>query len=128
MVSQDTLIALGQIGVRGYLLWHGIDRACLCHALASVLDANLCVASPAAVQVLVPPEYWPVPWRNEARFSQAERAVLRGLAAGLTEKQIAQDEAMSLRTVERVISSLEGRLEAPSLYVLALKVRDIGLG
>jgi len=53
------------------------------------------------------------------------RQFLEGLSIGLTEKQIARGEAMSLRTVERIISGLERKLGAPTLYVLALKVRDM---
>lgn len=76
-VSQDNLIALGQLGIKGYLLWRNLDRTCLCHALASILDAGLYVANPAVIQALVSaPDRWPTPWRNEARFSKAERAVL----------------------------------------------------
>ena len=56
-----------------------------------------------------------------------ERAVLRGLGAGLSEEQIAEQEHVGHRTVERTVRELKRKLEAPTLAVLALRARNLGL-
>ncbi len=47
-----------------------------------------------------------------------ERSVLRLLAAGYTQEHIAIETQLSLRTVQRVVTILETKLNAPSLFIL----------
>jgi DNA-binding NarL/FixJ family response regulator len=55
------------------------------------------------------------------------RAVLAGLAAGRTEQQIAHNERVSLRTVQRAVADLQTLLSAPSLFLLGVQVERLGL-
>jgi len=59
--------------------------------------------------------------------TERERSVLRLLAQGLPEKEIAHAEGHSLRTIQRIITILETKLEAPNLVVLTLKASRLGL-
>ena len=60
-------------------------------------------------------------------LSARERAVLRGLAEGLSREQIAERYRLSRRTVARVVASLEGQLGTTSLFVLGVKATQLGL-
>ncbi len=60
-------------------------------------------------------------------FTERERSVLRLVAQGLAEKEIAYAEGRSLRTIQRIVAVLETKLEAPNLAVLTLKASRLGL-
>ena len=60
-------------------------------------------------------------------FTERERSVIRLLAQGLAEKEIAHTEGRSLRTIQRIVTILETKLEAPNLAVLTLKASRLGL-
>lgn len=60
-------------------------------------------------------------------FTERERSVLRLLAQGVAEKEIAHTEGRSLRTIQRIVTILETKLEAPNLAVLILKASRLGL-
>ncbi len=60
-------------------------------------------------------------------FTERERSVLRLLAQGLAEKEIACAEGRSLRTIQRIVTILEIKMEAPNLAVLTLKASRLGL-
>lgn len=60
-------------------------------------------------------------------FTERERSVLRLVAQGLAEKEIAHAEGRSLRTIQRIVTILETKLEAPNLAVLTLKASRLGL-
>lgn len=60
-------------------------------------------------------------------FTERERSVLRLVAEGLAEKEIAHAEGRSLRTIQRIVTILETKLEAPNLAVLTLKASRLGL-
>jgi len=60
-------------------------------------------------------------------FTERERSVLRLVAQGLAEKEIAHAEGRSLRTIQRIVTILETKLEAPNLAALTLKASRLGL-
>lgn len=59
--------------------------------------------------------------------TERERSVLRLVAQGLAEKEIAHTEGRSLRTIQRIVTILETKLEAPNLAALTLKASRLGL-
>lgn len=61
------------------------------------------------------------------RLTSRERIVLQRLAEGLTHKEIAQVEQVSLRTIERTIASLESKLGASNQFLLGKKAEHFGL-
>lgn len=60
-------------------------------------------------------------------LSERERAVLQWLGQGRTEKEVARAEGVSRRTVTRIVATLEVKLEAPTLFVLGQRARQLGL-
>jgi DNA-binding NarL/FixJ family response regulator len=66
----------------------------------------------------------PSEWRGP---TAREREVLRLLGAGLTREQIARSTNQSLRTVVRIITRLEEKLDAPCPFVLGVKAARLGL-
>ena len=56
-----------------------------------------------------------------------EHEVLRLLAQGLTREQIATETALSLRTVMRIITRLEEKLDAPCPFLLGMNATRLGL-
>lgn len=71
---------------------------------------------------------WPShPQGIPPHVTERERSVLRLVAQGLPEKEIAHAEGRSLRTIQRIVTILETKLEAPNLAVLILKASRLGL-
>jgi len=62
------------------------------------------------------------------QFNDRERAVLNGVAQGLTAKQIADREGVGQRTIERTRAHLEHALRATNLQDLRRKARELGFG
>lgn len=60
-------------------------------------------------------------------LAEREQVVLRRLAQGLTAPQIAELERFSPRTVSRIVSTLERKLDAQSLFQLGATADRLGL-
>ena len=60
-------------------------------------------------------------------LSDRELMVLRGLAMGMTQAQIADSARLSIRTVKRVLAGLADKLDAPSPFGLGARARTLGL-
>lgn len=56
---------------------------------------------------------------NLHRLTDNERVVLRALREGLIDREIARQEGMSERTVERVVAGLEVKFDARTRYQLS---------
>ncbi len=69
----------------------------------------------------------PAPPTAMPRLTERERTILNRLAEGYSEDQIVSLEGMSLQTVKRTISTLKEKLDAPTLFVLAMKATRLGL-
>ena len=67
------------------------------------------------------------PARPSTSLTESEHVVLRGLAAGLTLEQIAQDAQLSVRTVKRSRAALGEMLQATSPFLLGVKAYQLGL-
>jgi len=118
---------LASLGVRGYVLWRDLDFATLHHSLDAVLNAELTVASRSVPQESLatgPPHTGS---QAPVSLSEREQKVLNALAEGLTQKEIALSNQLSVRTVKRTVAQLEEKLAAPSPFVLGVKARSLGL-
>jgi DNA-binding NarL/FixJ family response regulator len=111
----------------GFLQWKCVTAERLRHMIAAVRAGEVRVASKAVIQVL----------RTSERQQQAqgadspvltckERAVLLGLAKGLTQQQIAEANGVSVRTVEDRIAVLEDKFDAPTMFMLGVKAERAG--
>jgi len=122
------LLSPEDTGVVGYLLWAELSPAVLRHCLAAAIAGNVILGSGTVVRRFV------AGLRGEASvchttigITERERAVLGGLAVGLTREQIAKTEGVSLRTVKRMIANLEQKLDAPNLFLLGLTAAHLGI-
>ena len=60
-------------------------------------------------------------------LTERESTILKRLAERYSEDQIVSLEGMSLQTVKRTILTLKEKLEAPTLFALAVKATRLGL-
>ena len=126
--ESSRFLALAGLGVQGFILWRDLDLATLRHCLDAVLGGQLVVASKSLPTELLHAESSAS--RAEAAavaLTEREQAVLRGLASGRTQKEIAAADHLSLRTIKRIVAGLEAKLNAPSPFVLGARARALGL-
>ncbi len=127
-LEADELPAYAAAGVSGYLLLNALTAAAVRLCLRAVLEAHLVVTVAAAAEAMAAAWQMGFPRLHQPiGLSERERAVLRGLAAGLTREEIAATEHLSLRTVERIVAVLAVQFEAPSAFVLGMKVASLRL-
>lgn len=69
----------------------------------------------------------PHPNDSRGRLTGRELITLQQLAQGKTQKEIAETTRCSLRTVERTISLVEAKLDAPSQFVLGVRAAQLNL-
>ena len=120
---------LREAGARGYLLWADVTPATLHHALATVVQTELAVESVAAMEALAHAPERRRREREEAlHFTERDRAVLRGLAAGLTRSEIGKAERISVRMVGRTITDLLEQVGVPNVRALVALAVELGLG
>lgn len=122
------LVALADLEIAGYLVFSQIHTTTLRHSLAAAVGGEVVVTSRPVAQAFFAltrcrlPTGTPLP-----TLTPRERALLKGLAAGLTRQQLAQREHLSLRTVDRVLGELRVKLDVPTTFVLAMKATQLGL-
>lgn len=115
-------------GVVGYLLWADLSPAVLHHCLAAAITGDVVLASSQVVRQFVAEQRGEGPaYLAAAGVTARERSILGRLAAGQTRAEIAACEAISMRTVKRVIAELEAKLDAPNQFVLGMRATHLGL-
>lgn len=126
-IDHELLLMLGRVPIDGYLLWKDLEPAVIDVALQA-LRLGLRIGSASAVDELLARQEDQHHLRlDAAHITSLEREVIRGLAAGYTEKEIARQVARSRTTVARIIERLEVRLGAGNRWELAVAVTRIGL-
>jgi DNA-binding NarL/FixJ family response regulator len=110
------------------LCWNDLTPGVLRHCLETVLDAPVELQSTSLRAAVVA---WPDPVRpagvhGTPPVDPRARAVLTGLAAGLTQQQVALAAGLSPRTVQRIIATLQVQLHAPSLFALGCTAERLG--
>ncbi len=118
--------SLARLKLACYLRWEEVSPTRLRCILALVGDADVRVASGAAVDVLAPPDRRRRPREGGLVLTERERAVMAGLAAGLTREEIAARTHLGLRTVKRTIAVLCAQFGAPTMFVLGMKAVQHG--
>lgn len=121
------LPALTDLGISAFLLWDDLCPRTLRRCLAVVLERDIAVASAEVVRALVAAERGARRRAAAVPLTEAERAVLRDLADGLTQDRIALREGCSLRTVSRAVTRLGRKLGAPNQFVLGQRVERLRL-
>jgi len=127
-VNIKHICALGETGIHGYLSLNDLSLEDLESFLESVLLTRMIVISPAVMHALLEmAKIPPTSSLSPPYLSERELKVLHGLADGLTRIQIAKTEQMSLRTVKRIVASLEAKLAANNQFVLGHRASQLGL-
>ncbi|MGH2531947.1 MAG: LuxR C-terminal-related transcriptional regulator [Thermomicrobiales bacterium] len=112
----------------GYLLWSDLSREALWRCLGVVLADDVVVGSRTVAQTFIEMQCRPKePIPVSVHLTTRERAILRHLAEGRTRQEIAATEGLSPRTVERTVSDLETKLDAPTAFVLGMQAAQFGL-
>ncbi|MGI8968692.1 MAG: LuxR C-terminal-related transcriptional regulator [Chloroflexota bacterium] len=124
-IHQDMVRALWHEGMSAYLPWRDVTAESLCFIAESVAQApvDLCITT-RPMLVETPPLS---PGQPDVHISDRDRAILRGLCAGLTLEPIAKQVGISMRTVSSVITRLETKLGVPNRCALVIKAREKGL-
>ena len=117
----DVVLALGQLGMTGYLLWADLTTDCLSRCLApAVIDGFMVGSRTVGRAAIAAAQHRVSPSVDASVLTSAERMVLSQLAHGRTEQEIAATKYMSERSVRRLITSAKQKLGAPNLFLLGM--------
>lgn len=124
----DELLALGDIGISGYLLWRSLLGLRLKARLHAALwhDAVVVTSEVVDAYLLAQRRRWN-PSDDALLLSERERMVLRLIAEGLTQRAIANQLDVHPRTIEATIAKLKQRLGANSEANLCVQAMRRGL-
>jgi len=124
----DNLEEYTEIPDSSCLCWNDLTPQALQHCLLAALEAPLRMVSASVAGGVAAAQAASIPAESHSDRIPARAAeILRGLAAGLTEQQVAVREGISLRTVQRIIADLQAQLDARSLFALGRAVEQLGL-
>ena len=127
LLDQEEIVALAQIGVLNVLPWKALSPETLPTLLTVVLETGVMEESVVVAQLLEIASSQLGSSESSVTLKEKELAVLQGMAAGLTQPQIAATEHLSVRSERRIVSMLEEQFEARSLFELGVKVEREGL-
>jgi DNA-binding NarL/FixJ family response regulator len=110
-------IAFSRAGADGFLLWQDLSTDTLPKCLSVLATGTFMVGSRAYAQAILDAGRSPT---ASDGLTNRERQLLRRLADGLTESEVARAEYLSVRTVRRGITDVRRKLRAPSMFVLGM--------
>ncbi len=124
---REQAIVLGVIkaGADGYLL-KDEDTLSIPSAIHKVMNGQPCISQSIA-EVLINQVRDPVKNTSSSIFTEKEKEVLKRIAEGWSNKEIAKETGMALRTVEAHISKIYEKLGTPSRTKAALWAKENGL-
>jgi two-component system, NarL family, response regulator DevR len=109
------------------LCWNDLTTPSLEYGLLAALSGKLRIFTRSVPEKLVRGDADNNTRQDVEALPPRTRRILDGLARGLTEQQIALNERVSLRTVQRAVADLQEFLGAPSLFVLGQQVERVRL-
>jgi len=115
---------VGRIPIDGYLAWRDVSAENLRRGM-EMAEEGIRFASDAAVDSLVAEEA--TGEREHIELTARECDLLRRLVAGQTEKEVAPDLNLGVKTVERLIANIKHRLDAPTLCAIGARAVALGL-
>ncbi len=121
------LLALDDVGISGYLLWRDLRGRRLEIVLHAALVGGVVVISDPVAAAYVMAQRQRLQPEPVPELSERERAVLRHLGEGLTQREIAGLLGVHVRTVEAVVARLKRELGATSEFTLAVQAMRRGL-
>jgi len=126
VVDHELELALGREEVDSYILWNQVDAELLAICLRAYRKNLRVICAEAADELFAGPDQRRRLRDAGLQFDARERAIMTGVARGLTAKQIAHREGLTQRTVERIRVQLEHALGATNLQDLRRKAQDLG--
>lgn len=121
------LLALDDVGISGYLLWRDLRGRRLATFLHAALAGGVVIISDAVAAAYVMAQRQRLQPEAVRELSERERAVLRHLGEGLTQREIAGLLGVHVRTVEGLVARLKRELGATSEFTLAVQAIRRGL-
>lgn len=118
---------LAELGLDGFFGWECITAEKIEHVIETVRSGSMRVVSSAVVEVWQHPERRRRPrYSDKLVLTPKLRAVLVGLAASLTQQQIADAERVGLRTIEERIALLKEMFGVPTTFLLGVAAERAG--
>jgi DNA-binding NarL/FixJ family response regulator len=118
---------LADLDLAGLLLWPTLTFPTLVACLVVLVAGAIRVQSPDAVSPVSGAGGMRGDPAGAVALTPRERAVLEGMAAGLTQGQIALAACVSERSVRRTVADLQERFAAASPFVLGARAAALGL-
>jgi DNA-binding NarL/FixJ family response regulator len=119
-------VSLTQLGVAAFVVWKDVTEVKLRIVIEGVLN-DLRVASIAASDRRAMVDRRHGPRMSDIVIEAMERAVLKGLDAGLIQSEIAHELRVSETTVERMIATLRGKFGVATTNALCVRAGRLGL-
>jgi len=117
--------SLMQLGVAAFVVWKDVSDVKLRIVIEGVLN-DLRVASIAAADRRAMMDRRRGPRMSDIVVDAMERTVLKGLDAGLIQREIAHDLRVSETTVERMIATLRGKFGVATTNALCGQAGRLG--
>lgn len=122
------VVESARIKVAGYLLWQDLSTDVIRLIIESMLVEPLVLVSRDVADAYVAKQHSASSSGSTMiAIREREHRLLQLLLEGTTHEQIARLEGLSRRTVERMITDLESKLGAPSLFALGCRAEEMGL-
>ncbi len=126
--NDDMVFSAVAAGAVGYLL-KGADGADILTAIRSAAAGQAVFGAALAVRLRSWFASSPLPERGAfPQLTERERAILNGIAAGLTNAQIAAQEFLSVKTVANNVSNILAKLQLSERGQAIVVAREAGLG
>lgn len=126
--ADDDLMAALKAGARGYVL-KGVSASQLIEVLLSVSEGASYVSPSLAARVLATMQSRSVPGAQAASedLTPREVAILRLVATGLSNKEIARALDLQEKTIKHYMTNILQKLQVRNRVEAALKARDLGI-
>ena len=118
-------VYLTQLGVAAFVVWKDVAEVKLRVVIEGVLN-DLRVASVAAADRRALVDRRRGPRMSDIVIEAMERTVLKGLDAGLTQREIAHNLRVSETTIERMITTLRGKFGVVTTNALCRQAGRLG--
>lgn len=126
--SDEDLMAALKSGARGYVL-KGVSAAQLIEVLLSVSEGASYVSPSLAARVLATMQTRSTPVVQAASedLTAREVAILRLVATGLSNKEIARELDLQEKTIKHYMTNILQKLQVRNRVEAALKARELGI-
>jgi DNA-binding NarL/FixJ family response regulator len=126
----DGFASVADLDLTGYLVWNDLNEQTLIAFLVVLLTGRVWICSAQAMRALPPNGVvgWPaVNGPAHVTLTERERRILRSLAAGRTQEEIASEVCLSVRTVKRAVAELQEKLGVRGPIALGMRIQELGL-